>query len=646
MSSATRALQLCWVVLLAGSTQANSTGSLRGSPEGVRRLAQTAQGVDGEGWTFEQPNPELLVWDHKEEVEPNYWIYQGWLKTPLDHDPRLAQFESPPFVCLRVAARPATQQPAKEGPLLTHCGGPSSGRECVLQISNFSMMPSNSVNAHFDLWAIDQRGVGLASNLRNSTAPRCPFTYRSGEPVQPFPEVACPDLTEALATLNEEEQATFLTERLGGTAADVQAFALPLLKEGGLGASTQFGIMAFNESYVRWFYRLQKLELSLCYNAPRFKLKAPSGRKYNALQFGGSVDLAKDIEQFRRAVGAPSMSLYGLSYGTTVAGVYATMFPERTNRLILDANVDPSPNVASMGTSFAKGLSSVWRSFTTACDLTLLENRSAEELCPAAPLAESKFMQMIRDQEDSKRAASVMLRVEYTVLSTTGYPTLAPLALLCLESLWRGDMDLCMQHDIVHSSANFGGFGTGLDAMVFGTDVAGRFHEEAYVQWWEETKAEQPVGARAAAGWTASFSTWPGSARPVPPVGRSDIKPLIVGNLHDPRTDYSNTQAVRQAFPQGSLMTWQGYGHCLEPILEETGLELLETYEEAVAQKQIPPYTNAMAQYGCVSLIMSYLDTGILPLDGHTCLVPEPIQTGRKALAAMGISLNQTSFDF
>jgi len=646
MSPAKRSLQLWWVALLAGRTQANLTGSLRGSP----RQAQTAQGVDGEGWTFEQPNPNLLVWDHKEELEPNYWIYQGWLKTPLDHDPRLAEFEAPPFVCLRVAARPATQQPAKEGPLLMHCGGPGTGRDCAFAFSNFSKMPSNSVNAQFDLWAIDQRGVGLSSHLPNSTAPPCPFKYASGEPIGPFPAVTCPDLAEVLATLNDQEKAAFLTQRLGGTADDVKAYALPVLSERGLGHSSTFGIMVFNESYVRWFYRLQKLELSLCYNAPRFKLKAPSGRKYNALQFGGSVDLAKDIEQFRRAVGAPSMSLYGLSYGTTVAGVYATMFPERTNRLILDANVDPSPNVASMGTSFAKGPSSVWRSFTTACDLTLLENRSAEELCPAAPLAESKFMQMIRDQEDSKRAASVMLRVEYTVLSTTGYPTLAPLALLCLESLWRGDMDLCMQHDIVHSSANFGGFGTGLDAMVFGTDVAGRFHEEAYVQWWEETKAEQPVGARAAAGWTASFSTWPGSARPVPPVGRSDIKPLIVGNLHDPRTDYSNTQAVRQAFPQGSLMTWQGYGHCLEPILEETGLELLETYEEAVAQKQIPPYTNAMAQYGCVSLIMSYLDTGMLPLDGHTCLVPEPIQTGRKgipaALAAMGISLNQTSFDF
>jgi len=427
----------------------------------------------------------------------------------------------------------------------------------------------------------------------------------------------------------------------------VQAFALPLLKEGGLGASTQFGIMAFNESYVRWFYRLQRLALSLCYNAPRFKLKAPSGREYNALQFGGSVDLAQDIEQFRHAIGAPSMSLYGFSYGTAVAGVYGTMFPARTKRLILDANVDPNPDVASMGTSMAKGVSSVWRSFTTACDLTLMENRSADELCPAAPLAESKFMQMIQEGEDVERAARVMSLVYDAVGTSVVSSAKAAVALLCVESLWRGGtLDICMQPDGNSSASNNNNFVNGLRAMIFGTDVAGSFHEEAYVQWWKETKAEQPVGLPNAVGWTASFSTWPGSARPVPPLGRSGVKPLIVGNLHDPRTDYSNTQAVRQAFPEGSLMTWQGYGHCLSPILEQTGPELLETYETAMAQEQLPPYTNAMARYACVSLIMNYLDTGILPLDGHTCLVPEPIQTGRKALAAMGISFNQTSFDF
>ena len=75
--------------------------------------------------------------------------------------------------------------------------------------------------------------------------------------------------------------------------------------------STVSGIQAFSETFVRWYYRLLKLEHSLCHNAPRFKLQSPSGREYNALQFGGTVDLAHDIDQFRRAVGASHMSIYG-----------------------------------------------------------------------------------------------------------------------------------------------------------------------------------------------------------------------------------------------------------------------------------------------------------------------------------------------
>ena len=57
---------------------------------------------------------------------------------------------------------------------------------------------------------------------------------------------------------------------------------------------------------------------------------SPSGREYNALQFGGTIDLVHDVDQFRRAIGSPGMSTYRLSYGTTVAGIFGTVFHEHT----------------------------------------------------------------------------------------------------------------------------------------------------------------------------------------------------------------------------------------------------------------------------------------------------------------------------
>ena len=42
-------------------------------------------------------------------------------------------------------------------------------------------------------------------------------------------------------------------------------------------------------------------------------------KEYNALQFGGTIDLVQDIDLFRRAVGAPEMSILGFSYGSPLA---------------------------------------------------------------------------------------------------------------------------------------------------------------------------------------------------------------------------------------------------------------------------------------------------------------------------------------
>ena len=41
--------------------------------------------------------------------------------------------------------------------------------------------------------------------------------------------------------------------------------------------------------------------------------------EYNVLQFGGTIDLVQDIDQFRQAIGASKMSIYGMSYGSRAA---------------------------------------------------------------------------------------------------------------------------------------------------------------------------------------------------------------------------------------------------------------------------------------------------------------------------------------
>jgi pimeloyl-ACP methyl ester carboxylesterase len=54
-----------------------------------------------------------------------------------------------------------------------------------------------------------------------------------------------------------------------------------------------------------------------------------------------TVDNARDMESLRKALGRDRISYYGFSYGTYLGAVYATLFPHRVRRFVLDSNVDP-----------------------------------------------------------------------------------------------------------------------------------------------------------------------------------------------------------------------------------------------------------------------------------------------------------------
>jgi pimeloyl-ACP methyl ester carboxylesterase len=55
-----------------------------------------------------------------------------------------------------------------------------------------------------------------------------------------------------------------------------------------------------------------------------------------------TADSARDMDTIRTALGVDRISYYGLSYGTYLGQVYATMFPDRLHRMVLDSSIDPN----------------------------------------------------------------------------------------------------------------------------------------------------------------------------------------------------------------------------------------------------------------------------------------------------------------
>ena len=54
-----------------------------------------------------------------------------------------------------------------------------------------------------------------------------------------------------------------------------------------------------------------------------------------------TIEVAKDMDSIRKALGSEQINYYGFSYGTYLGQVYGTMFPDRFRRVVFDGNVDP-----------------------------------------------------------------------------------------------------------------------------------------------------------------------------------------------------------------------------------------------------------------------------------------------------------------
>jgi pimeloyl-ACP methyl ester carboxylesterase len=60
------------------------------------------------------------------------------------------------------------------------------------------------------------------------------------------------------------------------------------------------------------------------------------------LPYMTTEDVARDLDSIRTAFGVSEINYYAFSYGTYIGQVYATLFPSRVRRMVLDSTVDPT----------------------------------------------------------------------------------------------------------------------------------------------------------------------------------------------------------------------------------------------------------------------------------------------------------------
>ncbi len=84
----------------------------------------------------------------------------------------------------------------------------------------------------------------------------------------------------------------------------------------------------------------------------------------------GTVNVARDMDQIRIALGDDQVNYLGYSYGTSIGQQYARLFPDRVRTMVLDGVVDQTQTGLEAALGQAEGFDGALDAYTANCDAT------------------------------------------------------------------------------------------------------------------------------------------------------------------------------------------------------------------------------------------------------------------------------------
>lgn len=267
-------------------------------------------------------------------------------------------------------------------------------------------------------------------------------------------------------------------------------------------------------------------------------------------------DVARDLDLVRAALDVSRINFYGFSYGTYLAQVYATLFPGRVRRMVLDSNVDPRYGIyrsgLDQGPAFQRNLGLWWT--------WVAKNNATFRLgATRAAVERAWFAEKDRLREDP--AGDVVGASEWTdIFLAAGYDRSSWPELAQLWSRWAGSGD----PDPVVSRYRDSAAPDGDNAYAAYTAV--QCTDSPSPRTWTRWKSDSTALNRRApsATWATTWLNapclfWPAPAGPAVNVTGRDVPPvLLVGETLDAATPFAGSLEVRRRFPKARLVSVPG----------------------------------------------------------------------------------------
>jgi pimeloyl-ACP methyl ester carboxylesterase len=276
-----------------------------------------------------------------------------------------------------------------------------------------------------------------------------------------------------------------------------------------------------------------------------------------------TVDTARDMDRIRQALGLQKISFYGLSYGTVLGTVYASLFPYRVRTMVLDGAVDMYAPLAQQAIEEAPAAEQSLHHLLTNC--------AASPACPLGPDPTSFFTSLSASMAAHSLPAPgngddtpvTVGDLDTATLFAVSVPGFTPLYYSALVAASRGDgrglRSLALEFVVDINSAPL------VDAQwaITCNDTIGHPGPVAAGSLARSLGAKYPlVGAYAVNYNLGGCLAWPNGQQPVGAVHPVDAPPvLVLGNTGDPNTPLVGGRHLAAAYPHAVQLTWVGWGH-------------------------------------------------------------------------------------
>ncbi|HEX3193736.1 MAG TPA: alpha/beta hydrolase [Streptosporangiaceae bacterium] len=270
-------------------------------------------------------------------------------------------------------------------------------------------------------------------------------------------------------------------------------------------------------------------------------------------------DTARDMDAIRAAFGVSKINYYAFSYGTYLGQVYATLFPDRVRRMVLDSVVDPTGvwYADNVDQDYAfQGRMEAFFAWVAKYDSTYHLGSTAEQVQSAWYRARNRLLaHPVNGTIGADEFDDTFLQGGY------------------LDELWPGFAQALSSYlnegqagDLISQYQGYGKQGENEFAVYNAVQCSDVGWPRNWSFWTSDTEriyAKAPFQAWDNAWFNAACAFWPvkGPAKPLQIKGTGLPGILMLQGTLDPATPYAGAQDAHKLLPSARMVVVKGGGN-------------------------------------------------------------------------------------